>query len=192
MKILFIDNFDSFSYNLVDEFEKRGHQVLVYRNDISMAVLQQLVDTECPALLVISPGPSTPANAGICIEAVRNMAGKLTVFGVCLGHQVIIEAFGGEVDRAPVPVHGKVGHIRHDGKGIFREVAYPMAVGRYHSLVGVEIPAELEASAHCGDLVMAVRHRKLPVVGVQFHPESILTASGGLLVENLLASAEKG
>jgi anthranilate synthase/aminodeoxychorismate synthase-like glutamine amidotransferase len=148
-----------------------------------------VIAEEQPGLLVISPGPSTPARAGVCLEAVLTLAGRLPIFGVCLGHQVIVEAFGGRVDRAPLPVHGKASSVTHDGAGLFAGLASPIAVGRYHSLVGVEIPAALEVTARCEDLVMALRHRELPIVGVQFHPESILTPAGGLLIENALAWA---
>jgi len=189
LTVLMIDNFDSFTYNLVDEFAKRGARVLVYRSSVSLAELEAVIADEEPGLLVISPGPSTPARAGVCIEAVRALAGRLPIFGVCLGHQVIVEAFGGRVDRAPLPVHGKASRITHDGAGLFAGLESPMAVGRYHSLVGVEIPAVLNVTAHCDELVMALAHRELPIVGVQFHPESILTPSGGLLIENALAWA---
>jgi anthranilate synthase/aminodeoxychorismate synthase-like glutamine amidotransferase len=186
MKVLFIDNFDSFTYNLVDEFAKRDSEVLVYRNDIPMTDLRELVDSERPELLVISPGPATPARAGVCLEAVRELAGKLPIFGVCLGHQIMVEAFGGQVGRAPLPVHGKVGLVEHDGRGIFQGQPDPMPVGRYHSLVGLEVPEVLEVSARCGELVMGIRHLTLPLAGVQFHPESILTPSGGLMVERVI------
>ena len=187
--VLMIDNFDSFTYNLVDEFEKRDVRVLVYRNDIALDELEDVVAEARPQLLVISPGPSTPARAGVCIPALRALAGRLPIFGVCLGHQAIIEAYGGRVDRAPLPVHGKASRITHDGTGLFAGLESPMAVGRYHSLVGVRMPDELTVTARCEDLVMALAHRTLPIVGVQFHPESILTPSGGLLIENALAWA---
>lgn len=186
MKILLLDNFDSFSYNVVDEFEKRGANVLVYRNDVSLSLLQRVEQAEKPQLVVVSPGPSTPARAGVCLEAVRYFATRIPVFGICLGHQVIIEAFGGVVARAPEPVHGKAGAVRHDGKGIFDGLPNPLKVGRYHSLVGVKIPPDLTVCGSIRDLVMAVRHRTLPVAGVQFHPESILTPGGGLMIEALL------
>jgi len=189
VKVLFLDNFDSFSYNLVDELEKRSARVLVFRNDITLQRLEAVVDAEAPALLVISPGPATPARAGVCIEAVQALAGRLPILGVCLGHQVIVEAFGGSVDRAPVPVHGKSSPIAHDGKGLFEDLPSPMTVGRYHSLVSVELPEVLQASARVGDIVMAVRHRDLPVEGLQFHPESILTPDGGRLIETAMAWA---
>ncbi|MBM4119257.1 aminodeoxychorismate/anthranilate synthase component II [bacterium] len=189
MTVLMIDNFDSFTYNLVDEFAKRGARVLVYRASVSLADLEAVIADEAPDLMVISPGPSTPGKAGVGLEAVRALAGRLPIFGVCLGHQVIIEAFGGRVGRAPLPVHGKASPVTHEGRGLFAGLESPMAVGRYHSLVGLEIPAELEVTARCGKLVMALAHKTLPLVGVQFHPESILTPTGGLLIENALAWA---
>ena len=190
MKVLFIDNFDSFTYNLVDEFAKRECEVLVYRNDVSLGRLREIVDEKAPALLVISPGPSTPAQAGVCLDAVRDLAGRLPIFGVCMGHQVMAEAFGGRVGRAPLPVHGKASLIEHDGRWLFAGLSSPMAVGRYHSLVALEVPGCFERSASCGDLVMGIRHRSLPMEGVQFHPESILTPEGGRLIENAMAWAE--
>jgi len=190
MKILFLDNFDSFSWNLVDEFEKRGHEVLVYRNDISLERLLEVERSASPGLLVISPGPSTPARAGVCTEALLEFAPRLPVFGVCLGMQVMVEAWGGRVGPAPEVVHGKASVIEHDGRGVFEGLESPMAVGRYHSLVGLEIPEVLEVSARRGDLVMALRHRELPTVGVQFHPESILTPAGGLMIDRVLAQVE--
>ncbi len=189
MRVLFIDNFDSFTYNLVDEFEKRGAEVRVHRNDITLPALLSVVEELAPELLVISPGPSTPARAGICLEAVAALAGKLPIFGVCLGHQVIIEVYGGRVGRAPLPVHGKASDLEHDGEGVFAGLANPMAVGRYHSLVGLEVPELLDVTARTGEIVMALRHSSLPLVGVQFHPESILTPAGGLLIENVMAWA---
>jgi len=190
MKILFLDNFDSFSWNLVDEFEKRGHEVRVYRNDVPMARLREVAAELDPKLLVISPGPSTPDRAGVCVEALLEFSPCIPVFGVCLGLQVMVEAWGGRVGRAPEVVHGKASEVTHDGRGIFEGLPSPMAVGRYHSLVGLEISQTLEVSARCGDLVMAARHLDLPVEGVQFHPESILTPTGGLIIDRVLDLAE--
>jgi anthranilate synthase/aminodeoxychorismate synthase-like glutamine amidotransferase len=190
MKILFLDNFDSFSWNLVDEFEKRGHEVLVYRNDVSLAQLRGVEAEAKPKLLVISPGPSTPSRAGVCTEALLDFSQRMPVFGVCLGLQVMIEAWGGRVGRAPKVMHGKASAIDHDACGIFEGLANPLAVGRYHSLVGHEIPDVLEVSAELDGIVMAARHRELTVSGVQFHPESILTPAGGLIIDRVLAMAE--
>jgi anthranilate synthase component 2 len=191
MKILFLDNFDSFSWNLVDEFEKRGHEVLVYRNDVSLEQLRVVEAEAKPKLLVISPGPSTPDRAGVCTEALLEFSKRMPVFGVCLGLQVMVEAWGGQVGSAPDVVHGKASAVTHDSRGVFDGLASPMAVGRYHSLVGLDIPEALEVSADLDGLVMAARHRELPVEGVQFHPESILTPTGGLIIDRVLDMAER-
>lgn len=182
-----IDNFDSFTYNLVDEFEKRDCRVSVYRNSISLADFQKTVKKINPSLIVISPGPSAPKDAGVSIEVIKHYSGKIPIFGVCLGHQCIIEAFNGIVGRAPEIFHGKPSKVIHDRKTIYKGIENPFHVGRYHSLAGLKIPDELEVSARSDtDVVMGVRHKKLSVEGVQFHPESILTPSGGRIIENLL------
>ena len=187
MKVLMIDNFDSFTYNLVDEFEKRNCHVEVYRNNIGMENFGKIENNLKPDLIVISPGPSSPKDAGISIEVIRKYAGKIPIFGVCLGHQCIIEAFDGVVDRAPEVLHGKPSRITHDKKSIFKNIESPFQVGRYHSLAGIKIPKEIIVSAKTDSgIVMGVRHKKFFVEGVQFHPESILTANGGLLIENLI------
>ena len=187
MKVLMIDNFDSFTFNLVDEFEKRNCKVFVYRNNIGMNDFKNLVDEIKPKLIVISPGPSAPKDAGISIDVIKNYSGKIPIFGVCLGHQAIIEAFGGIVDKAPEVFHGKPSKIIHDNKNIYKKLGNPLQVARYHSLCGLKIPAELEITSKTNNgIVMGVRHKKFFVEGVQFHPESILTPDGGLMIENLL------
>ena len=187
MKVLMIDNFDSFTYNLVDEFEKRNCYVKVYRNNVGLENFEKIVNKMKPNLIAISPGPSSPKDAGISIDIIKQYAGKIPIFGVCLGHQCIIEAFGGIVDRAPEVLHGKPSRITHDKKSIFKNIENPFQVGRYHSLAGIKIPEKLAVSAETGTgIVMGVRHRKFFVEGVQFHPESILTPNGGLLIENLI------
>jgi len=187
MNVLFIDNFDSFTYNLVDEFAKRACFVRVYRNNVPLERLHGIVRKFLPKLIVISPGPGSPRQAGICIELIRAYKGILPIFGVCLGHQCIIEAFSGTVGKAREIVHGKPSKISHDGKRIFRGVDNPFQAGRYHSLTAKEIPGCLEVTAHSRDeTVMGVRHRDYFIEGVQFHPESILTASGGKIIENLI------
>ncbi len=186
INILFIDNFDSFTYNLVDEFEKRKCNVLVYRNNTDMEVIGNVIEKFNPKLIVLSPGPSTPQKAGICIELVKKYCKKFPIFGVCLGHQCIIEAFGGEVDRCSETLHGKPSKIEHDGKGIFKNMENPFQAGRYHSLAALKVPDELEVSAKTKDIVMAIRHRDHDIVGVQFHPESVLTPIGGKIIDNLL------
>ena len=187
MNILMIDNFDSFTYNLVDEFEKRNCKVFVYRNNISLDDFRNIVSEINPKLIVISPGPSTPKDAGISIDVIKNYSSKIPIFGVCLGHQAIIEAFGGVVGKAPEVFHGKPSKIIHDNKNIYKNFGNPLQVARYHSLCGLKIPVELEVTSTTSNgIVMGVRHKKLFVEGVQFHPESILTPDGGLMIENLL------
>jgi anthranilate synthase/aminodeoxychorismate synthase-like glutamine amidotransferase len=190
LDILFIDNFDSFSFNLVDEFARRGANVEVYRNDLSIERAVGLVDElKRPGLLVLSPGPGAPADAGCCVELVRQVSDKIPIFGVCLGHQVLVEAFGGTVGRSGQVFHGKASELVHDKSGLFDGLDSPFKVGRYHSLVAHELPDELQPTAHIGEMVMAVEHRDLPVFGVQFHPESILTPQGGRLIDNLLVQS---
>ncbi len=188
MNVLFIDNFDSFTYNLVDEFEKRDCKCLVYRNNVPIKKIHLIVKEFKPKLIVISPGPGKPADAGICIELVKAYKGELPIFGVCLGHQCIVEAFGGTVGKASEIVHGKSSKIKHDGKRIFTGLENPFQAARYHSLAGKKIPECLKITANSRDeKVMAVRHKKYFIEGVQFHPESILTTSGGKIIENLIA-----
>ncbi|MCP4677162.1 MAG: aminodeoxychorismate/anthranilate synthase component II [Deltaproteobacteria bacterium] len=185
--VLFIDNFDSFVFNLVDEFARRECNVEVWRNDISAdQALEIAAGIAKPKLVVLSPGPGTPAAAGCCAELIRKAPEDLAIFGVCLGHQSIIEAFGGEVVRAGEIVHGKASGIDHDGRGIFEGLPTPMTVGRYHSLAAGAVPEALEITARLGDIVMGVRHVSRPLMGVQFHPESILTPLGGRLIDNVL------
>ena len=184
MKTLVIDNYDSFTYNLVQYLGELGAEVEAVRND--RATVEELLARE-PDRVVVSPGPCTPAEAGTSVEAIAAFAGAGTpVLGVCLGHQSLVEAFGGRTIRGE-PIHGKDAEIEHDGKTIFEGIGNPLVAGRYHSLVAdPELPGELELSASYGDVVMAVRHRDLPAEGVQFHPESVLTPQGRKLLENFL------
>ncbi len=183
-----IDNFDSFTYNLVEEFEKKNCKVFVYRNNIDLKQLDKVINKNKIKLIAISPGPSAPKDAGISIELIKNYAGKIPIFGICLGHQCIIEAFGGIVDRAPEVLHGKPSKVNHDNKTIYKNLKNPLQVGRYHSLAGISIPHELEVSARSDSgIVMGARHKKFFVEGVQFHPESILTPAGSLIIKNLLS-----
>lgn len=192
MNVLFIDNFDSFTYNLVDEFRKRGADVRVWRNNVAARdALAEIVDLTPPRLIVLSPGPSTPAEAGCCIELIRLAAGNLPLFGVCLGHQAIVEAFGGKVSRAERAMHGKTSMLEHDGTTLFRDLPSPMRVGRYHSLVAGTLPDSLRETARTGKYVMAVEHKELPILGVQFHPESILTPEGGPILDRVVEWASK-
>ncbi len=193
LPVLFIDNFDSFTYNLVDEFEKRDCEVLVYRSNIDMKTIDSAIKKFKPKLIVISPGPGTPRQAGNSIEIIQRYHKEIPIFGVCLGHQCIIEAFEGKVSRAVEIVHGKPSTIQHDNEGIFKGIENPFQAGRYHSLAGTDIPYCLEISARTADkdIVMAVRHKENEVMGVQFHPESILTPIGGLLIDNIISKVRK-
>jgi anthranilate synthase component II len=187
--ILMIDNYDSFTYNLVQYLGELGADVRVYRNDqITVAEIQRLAPTK----IVISPGPCTPTEAGISCNVIREFAGRVPLLGVCLGHQCIGEVFGGEIVRAPALFHGKTSMIYHDGKTIFRGLPHPFGATRYHSLVirRETLPDCLELSAETDDgVIMGVRHRELLVEGVQFHPESILTREGKQLLANFLSQA---
>jgi len=185
--ILLIDNYDSFTYNLAQYLGQMGATLEVRRNDqITLEEIEELA----PERIVISPGPCTPKEAGISVELIRRFAGKMPILGVCLGHQAIGEVFGGRVIRAPKIMHGKTSEIRHDGKTVFRNLPQGFIATRYHSLI-VErksLPRELEISAETADgTIMGLRHRKLQVEGVQFHPESVLTEVGFRLLENFLA-----
>jgi anthranilate synthase/aminodeoxychorismate synthase-like glutamine amidotransferase len=184
MRVLVIDNYDSFTYNLVQYLGELGAELDVVRND--KAAVVDLVDRN-PDRLVISPGPCTPSDAGISIEASRAFAeAGVPVLGVCLGHQSLVEAFGGRTIRGE-PIHGKDADVEHDGRGVYRGLPTPLRAGRYHSLVAdPELPGELERTATFGDVVMGVRHRSLPAEGVQFHPESVLTPQGKELLRNFL------
>jgi para-aminobenzoate synthetase component 2 len=185
-RLLLIDNYDSFTYNLVQAFLVLGAEVLVHRNDqITVAQAQALAPTH----LCISPGPGTPQEAGVSMDMIRAFAGKLPVLGVCLGHQSIVEVFGGKVVRAGRLMHGKTSPVEHDGRGVFADAPQPLQVGRYHSLIAQPdtLPTELEVTARTleGE-IMGVRHRELVVEGVQFHPESVLTPDGPQLMGNFL------
>ncbi len=188
-KILFIDNFDSFTYNLVDDFCKRDCRARVYRADTELNELKRVAGEFEPDLLVISPGPGTPDTAGVSLAALDYFKDKLPIFGVCLGHQVIVRYFGGKVGHAPKPMHGKPSRVSHNGEGIFAGVENPLQAGRYHSLCALEMPDCLEMTAEFESVVMGVRHKELPIFGVQFHPESILTPAGGKIIENILSIA---
>jgi len=185
VRVLLIDNYDSFTYNLVQYLGELGAQPEVVRNDKASA--GELLARR-PDRVVISPGPCTPAQAGVSVQAARAFpeAGVPTL-GVCLGHQSIVEAFGGRTVRGD-PVHGKDAEVEHDGRGVLRGLPTPLRAGRYHSLVAdPDLPAELELSASFGDVVMGVRHRELPAEGVQFHPESVLTPSGKDILRNFVS-----
>lgn len=188
--IFVLDNYDSFTYNLVQYIGELGHEVVVRRNDqVSIGEIEALQ----PERIVISPGPCTPQEAGISIDLIKHFAGRIPLLGVCLGHQAIGAAFGGNVVRASNLMHGKTSAIKHDGRTIFRGIPSPMTATRYHSLVVEEksLPQDLEISAICYDregsrVIMGLRHRKYAMEGVQFHPESVLTQHGKQLVRNFL------
>lgn len=187
LDIVLLDNFDSFSYNLVDEFARRHARVTVFRNDVSAdRILERATGAGKKALLVISPGPGHPRDAGCSLEVICGALGKVPLLGVCLGHQALIEALGGTVVRAPAAMHGKASRITHDGTGLFEGLPSPTPVGRYHSLAAGTLPAALAPIAHADDIVMAVSHRTAPALGVQFHPESVLTPAGGQMIDNLI------
>lgn len=187
--ILLLDNIDSFTYNLVDQLRASRHNVVIYRNhlpgDVIIAHLRRM---ENPVLM-LSPGPGTPAAAGCMPELLARLRGQLPIVGICLGHQAIIEAYGGHVGQAGEILHGKASAIEHDGSAMFTGLPNPLPVARYHSLVGSRLPATLTVNASFNDMVMAVRHDADRVCGFQFHPESILTAHGARLLEQTLAWA---
>jgi anthranilate synthase/aminodeoxychorismate synthase-like glutamine amidotransferase len=184
MRVLVIDNYDSFTYNLVQYLGELGADPIVARND-------EMTPSEARSLkpdrLLISPGPGRPENAGTSVEFLQTLGTEMPSLGVCLGHQAIVAAFGGIIDLAPEPRHGKTSEIRHDGKGVFANLEMPFIATRYHSLAAVELPAELEACAWSEDgVIQGIRHRQLPMSGVQFHPESVLTSEGKKLLTNFL------
>lgn len=188
--IVVIDNFDSFTFNLVDYFKQLGGTVHVYRNTVDPAV----IENAHPDLIALSPGPSVPKNAGNLMKIIDQYHAQYPMFGVCLGHEALIEYFGGSL-KFVEPVHGRSTKMHHDGKGIFEAVAQNFDAGRYHSLCADAVPECFEVSATSGDLVMAVRHKSLPIDGVQFHPESVLTMKGDngfKMIQNLLSPRLKG
>jgi anthranilate synthase/aminodeoxychorismate synthase-like glutamine amidotransferase len=185
-RLLLIDNYDSFTYNLVQAFLVLGAEVQVYRND---AITLEAARALEPTHLCISPGPGTPAQAGVSIPMIRYFAGRIPVFGVCLGHQSIVEAFGGQIVRAPRLMHGKTSQILHDGQGVFAQVPEHCEVGRYHSLIAEpkSMPSQLLVTARTeSGEIMGVRHKQWQLEGVQFHPESVLTPDGPLMMANFL------
>src|SRR5512135_2041432 len=188
--VFVLDNYDSFTYNLVQYLGEMGAEVVVRRNNqVTVTEIEEMN----PEKILVSPGPCTPQEAGISIDLIRHFAGKIPILGVCLGHQALGEAFGGKVVRAKTLMHGKTSLVEHDGKTIFRSLPSPMTATRYHSLVVSEsdLPKELEISASTTEkdgsrTIMGLRHRKFPVEGVQFHPESVLTGEGKKLIRNFL------
>jgi anthranilate synthase/aminodeoxychorismate synthase-like glutamine amidotransferase len=188
-RLLLVDNYDSFTYNLVQAFLVLGADVLVHRNDALTVEAAQRLE---PTHLCISPGPGTPRDAGVSLDMIRAFAGRVPVLGVCLGHQSIVEVYGGEVVRAGRLMHGKVSPVHHDGRGVFAGLPEPFEAGRYHSLIArpESLPGVLEVTARTAEgEIMGVRHRELAVEGVQFHPESVLTPEGPRLLGNFLRFA---
>ena len=189
--VFVLDNYDSFTYNLVQYLGELGAEVEVHRND---ELTVEEVEALRPERILLSPGPCTPSDAGILVPLIRHMAGKVPIFGVCLGHQAIGEAFSGQVVRASQLMHGKTSTVTHDGKGIFAGLESPLTCTRYHSLIVAEesLPAELMVTASTsenggGSVIMGLRHRTLPIEGVQFHPESVLTEGGHQMIRNFLS-----
>jgi len=179
-----IDNYDSFTWNLVHAFEALGAEVVVHRND---ALSVDEAEALAPDRLVVSPGPGRPEGAGVSLEVIRALGPRVPTLGVCLGHQAIVEAFGGSIGQARALLHGKVSLVRHDGRGVFAGLPEEIQAGRYHSLAAVEVPEELVVTARTVDgEVMGVRHRSYAIEGVQFHPESVLTPTGPRMAENFL------
>jgi anthranilate synthase component II len=190
VRVLVVDNYDSFTYNLVHLLEELGAEVFVRRSDeIPVAEAEALA----PDRLVVSPGPGRPSGAGRSIELILGLGATTPTLGVCLGHQAIVEAFGGEVGRARALLHGKASRLHHDGRGIFSGLANTIEAGRYHSLAAVRVPDDLEVTARTEDgEVMGVRHRARPIEGVQFHPESVLTPTGPSMIANFLRDDDRG
>ncbi len=191
LRVVLVDNFDSFSWNLVEEFASRGCEVEVWRNTTAPAtILGRAEGNGVRSLLVLSPGPGSPQQAGCCLELVRRAEGVVPLFGVCLGHQAMVEAFGGTIQSAGEILHGKTSRITHDGCTPFEGLPSPLTVGRYHSLGAFSVPSPLVPLAMQGPLVMAAAHTSSPMLGVQFHPESILTPEGGRIIANVIRWAE--
>ncbi|WP_144393478.1 aminodeoxychorismate/anthranilate synthase component II [Pleionea sediminis] len=180
-RVLFIDNFDSFTYNLVDEFETLGHAVTVTRNNVALSELIRLSDIH--DLILLSPGPGNPQSAGNCLTLLDHLMGKKPIMGICLGHQLLVEHQGGRVVKAPLPVHGKFAQVEHNNNKCFSGLNNPLSVGRYHSLVVEKVPENFQVLASVNDLVMSVYDEKNKLLGFQFHPESILTLQGKKLIQ---------
>ncbi|HFG1842475.1 TPA: aminodeoxychorismate/anthranilate synthase component II [Vibrio cholerae] len=184
--ILFIDNFDSFTYNLVDQFRSLGHVVTIYRNNLSADAIEQALQQLDNPVVVLSPGPGAPSEAGCMPELLQRLKGKVPMIGICLGHQAIVEAYGGVVAGAGEIIHGKVSMMEHQNHAIYRELPSPLAIARYHSLVATQVPATLAVTAEVNGLVMSVVNEADKVCGFQFHPESIMTTHGATLLANAI------
>ncbi|WP_413473146.1 aminodeoxychorismate/anthranilate synthase component II [Shewanella baltica] len=192
MKLYLLDNFDSFTYNLVDQFRSLGCEVVIYRNDVAADfIAEKLLNEQEPAALVLSPGPGAPHEAGSMMALIAKVAGKVPMLGICLGHQAMVEYYGGTVARAPFVVHGKASPTFHDGTGVFAGLPSPLPVARYHSLVATHVPDCLQVIATTDAMPMAILHPEHRAVGFQFHPESILTTLGSTLLIQTLAFLTK-
>ncbi|WP_350433430.1 aminodeoxychorismate/anthranilate synthase component II [Shewanella sp. H8] len=188
MKIYLLDNFDSFTYNLVDQFRSLGCKVIIYRNDVSADyVAKKLMNETGKTALVLSPGPGAPHEAGCMMELIGKVAGKVPMLGICLGQQAMVEYYGGKVERAPFVVHGKASPTFHNGQGVFANLPSPLPVARYHSLVATIVPECLDIIATTDGMPMAIQHPQDQAIGFQFHPESILTTLGSQLLTQTLA-----
>lgn len=185
-QIILIDNFDSFTYNLVDQFRSDGNEVCVFRNNVSVEVVEAALSDSPETVLVFSPGPGHPRDAGCMPQLIKNQRGKIPIIGICLGHQAIIEAYGGKIGNANEVFHGKPSMVKHTSAAMFAGLPCPLQVARYHSLAGTQIPNELEVAAELDGTIMAVLHEKERVCGFQFHPESIMTPQGRELLQNTL------
>ncbi|TQP09856.1 aminodeoxychorismate/anthranilate synthase component II [Vibrio cholerae] len=184
--ILFIDNFDSFTYNLVDQFRSLGHLVTIYRNNLSADAIEQALQQLDNPVVVLSPGPGAPSEAGCMPELLQRLKGKVPMIGICLGHQAIVEAYGGVVAGAGEIIHGKVSMMEHQNHAIYRSLPSPLAIARYHSLVATQVPSALTVTAEVNGLVMSVVNEADKVCGFQFHPESIMTTHGATLLANAI------
>ncbi|MCG3865434.1 MULTISPECIES: aminodeoxychorismate/anthranilate synthase component II [unclassified Photobacterium] len=184
--IVLLDNFDSFTYNLVDQFRSLGHPVTIYRNNLTAEQVENALEEKTHPVLVLSPGPGAPANAGCMPELIQRVKGKVPMIGICLGQQAIVEAYGGKVSGAGEIVHGKAAMMSHNQHAVFGNLPNPLSIARYHSLVATEVPETLQTIADVNGLVMAVLHEQDKVCGFQFHPESILTTQGAELLTHTL------
>ncbi|EJX1706446.1 aminodeoxychorismate/anthranilate synthase component II [Vibrio cholerae] len=184
--ILFIDNFDSFTYNLVDQFRSLGHVVTIYRNNLSADAIEQALQQLDNPVVVLSPGPGAPSEAGCMPELLQRLKGKVPMIGICLGHQAIVEAYGGVVAGAGEIIHGKVSMMEHQNHAIYRGLPSPLAIARYHSLVATQVPSALTVTAEVNGLVMSVVNEADKVCGFQFHPESIMSTHGATLLANAI------
>jgi anthranilate synthase component 2 len=184
--IVFIDNFDSFTYNLVDQFRSLGHEVKIYRNNIAAQAIESAVSALDNPVVLLSPGPGAPSEAGSMPEIIQRLKGKVPMIGICLGHQAIVEAYGGTVAGAGEIIHGKVSMMEHQNHPTYQDLPSPLAIARYHSLVATKIPSALTVTAEVDDLVMSVVQEQDKVCGFQFHPESIMTTYGATLLANAI------